>query len=265
MELFLFYKISFLVAFISSSGLAVSGFHLVSRSMILSIFLLSQLALLGHMLATVFFHESLVASLITSVIFYFSGDYFLRKKNKHFSERNRLIIAGYVLVTALQYLLISLFPALDSHVNAGFFGNMVTTTDGENFFAISLFVLFSIVYFISRKAINKETFDLAVLSIKPKSTNLHYILSIPTVISLFLFGFLYTLGFLLIPSVILAKSFNTQLKSLLWIAFVSALSSVFGLALSIQFDRVPTTPAQIVALMILALLALGIKKLLLFR
>ena len=248
MELLIFYKLSFVVALVSSFGLSLSGFHFISRSMILSVFLLSQFALLGHMIATIIFGEQLFFSLFFSLLFYFFADFVMRKRLRNLTQNSHYVISGYLALTAVQFLLISLVPALDAHVNAGFFGNMVTATNAENIFAIIVFTVFIAAYMKYRRVINKETFELAVLDSKPRNQSSHYILTIPTVVSLFSFGFLYTLGFLLIPSIMLAKRFSNQFTSLMVISIISMASGFFGLLLSISFERLPTTPAQIICL-----------------
>ena len=172
----------------------------------------------------------------------------MRKRLRNLTQNSHYVISGYLALTAVQFLLISLVPALDAHVNAGFFGNMVTATNAENIFAIIVFVVFTAAYMKYRRVINKETFELAVLDSKPRNQSSHYILTIPTVVSLFSFGFLYTLGFLLIPSIMLAKRFSNQFTGLLVISIISMVSSFFGLLLSISFERLPTTPAQIICL-----------------
>ena len=153
MTLFIFYKMSFVVAALSGAALSVIGKHYYSRGNILEIFLLSQLALLGNLLSKLFIHShgSEWLGVIFSYILFGVGKYFIHQMNLMKSEKGTFMVGGYLFLLSLQYLIIGYFPQLDSHMSIGFFGNMVTASKFENVLIIGMLCIFSLIYFINRK------------------------------------------------------------------------------------------------------------------
>lgn len=253
-ELILFYKFSFFVAGLSSGTLAIMGKHLLARGYILNIFLLSQFALLGNMISQIIFHDehNHFMSLFSSLIFFFAGSYFLEKIKMNSHLKSPVVISGYLLLLSIQYLFISIFPQLDSHVSLGVFGNMVTATFADNIIMTLTYLSFVIIYMYIRRSVNKQTFEVSVLETATKNSAQFFVFSIPLVVSLFGLGFLYTLSFLLIPYVVLGRSFRSGKVASQVICSLAIFSSILGLLLSITFERVSTTPAQVICLFLIA-------------
>ena len=130
------------------------------------------------MISQIIFHDehNHYMSLIFSLVFYFTASFLLEKRNISRSIKSPFVISGYLLLLSIQYLLISLFPQLDSHVSIGVFGNMVTATFADNVIMTSIFIAATLFYFIFRRAINRETFEASVLDNKAKK-NGQYLLS----------------------------------------------------------------------------------------
>ena len=137
-ELFLFYKLSFVVAGASAAGLSWLGLHQLPRKQIVELFALSQLALLGNLTSKLIFHDdSHYFGLAMSFIFFTLGSWLLKKSR--LLNSTEWLLGLYTGLVALQYLLIGLFPILDAHLSIGFFGNIVTSTFVENTAMILIF------------------------------------------------------------------------------------------------------------------------------
>ena len=153
MNLFIFYKMSFVVAAISGAALSVIGKHYYSRGNILEIFLLSQLALLGNLISKLFLHShgAQWSGILFSYALFGIGKYLIHRMNLMKSEKGTFMVGGYLFLLSLQYLIIGYFPQLDSHMSIGFFGNMVTASNSENLIIIGILSLFSLIYFLLHK------------------------------------------------------------------------------------------------------------------
>ncbi len=250
MNLFEFYKLSFIVAALSGGALAQIGKHYFSRGNILEIFLLSQLALLGNLISRLFFHSHGAnwSGVLFSYILFGLGKLFLYKKNIKSSEQGTFMVGGYLFLLSLQYLIIGFFPQLDSHMSIGFFGNMVTASKFENVLMITTVFVFIALYLWKRKSINRNTIEINVFTVKDNSKFELLLFSFPLVASLYSLGFLYTMSFLLLPPLMIGGLFLTEKKASLYLVFISAFSSILGLGLSIYFEKLSTTSMQIASL-----------------
>lgn len=253
MSLFAFYKLSFVVAALSAASLSVIGKHYHSRGTILDIFLLSQMSLLGNLTSKLIFHahDSTSISLLASYAFFGIGAFFLHRLNMTKAEKGTFMVGGYLFLLALQYLIIGYFPQLDSHMSIGFFGSMVTASLRENVFLIIILLLFLTAYMLMKKSINRNTIEINILNNPNKSPLELLLFSIPLITSLYGLGFLYTMSFLLLPTLIVGKVFQTEKIATIMTAFISLLCSTFGLGLSISFERLSTSSLQISLLFIL--------------
>ncbi|MDB2447408.1 metal ABC transporter permease [bacterium] len=252
MELVLFYKISFVVAALSAASLTLSGKHQVTRGQTLDVFLLSQAAILGGLVSMIVFPHahSFYIPFFSSISCYFVFAFILSKLNLDASKKSAFVICGYLFLLSLQYLIIGLFPNLDSHVTSGLFGNMVVASDKENFIIILSCIIFFNLYILNRKKLNVRLFESGIFSQKKVHLFDHFIFSMPVAISLYTLGFLYTLSFLIIPFVISGSSFATDKSSTRILTAVSVAASTAGLLMSILFENLPTTPVQIFLLVV---------------
>ena len=205
MELFLFYKLSFVVAALSAGSLSLIGKHFLSRGNILEIFFLSQLAILGNLLSRLIFHhhEISLINIGSSYLLFGIGKYLLYHLKISPFEKGNFMVGGYLFLLSLQYLIIGYFPQLDSHMSIGFFGNMVTASKLENISSIIIFCLFILFYLSNKKKVNKRTIEINILNAKDTSRGDLLLFTIPLISSLYGLGFLYTMSFLLLPSLII--------------------------------------------------------------
>ena len=262
MSLFAFYKLSFVVAALSAASLSIVGKHYHSRGTILDIFLLSQMSLLGNLTSKLLFHahESTTVGLIASYVFFGIGAFFLHRLNMSKTEKGTFMVGGYLFLLALQYLIIGYFPQLDSHMSIGFFGSMVTATFKDNIFLIIVLSLFIMAYFFKKNSINKNTIEINILNNPTKSHFELLLFSIPLITSLYGLGFLYTMSFLLLPTLVVGKMFSSEKIATIMTALISLFCSIFGLGLSISFERLSTSSLQISLLFIMLLITFLWKK-----
>ena len=263
MELFLFYKLSFVVAALSSGSLSIIGKHFLSRGSILEIFFLSQMAILGNLLSRLLFHhgETSLINIGSSYLLFGLGKYLLHRIKISTFEKGNFMVGGYLFLLSLQYLIIGYFPQLDSHMSIGFFGNMVTASKIENISTIIIFCLFILIYFPYQKKVNKRTIEINILNEKANSKVDLLLFSLPLISSLYGLGFLYTMSFLLLPSLVIGKHFSSEKIASISIVIFSTASSILGLALSISFERLSTSSLQITLLTLSLFTCSRIKKL----
>ena len=263
MELFLFYKLSFIVAALSAGSLSIIGKHFLSRGNILEIFFLSQLAILGNLLSRLFFHhgETSLVNIGSSYLLFGTGKFLLHRLKISTYEKGTFMVGGYLFLVSLQYLIIGYFPQLDSHMSIGFFGNMVTASRIENIASIVTFILFILFYGLSKNKINKRTIEINILNEKDNSKVDLLLFTLPLISSLYGLGFLYTMSFLLLPSLMIGKLFHSEKVASFYLVLISILSSTLGLGLSISFERLSTSSLQIALLTLILFTCNQIKKL----
>ena len=261
MELFLFYQLSFIVAALSAGSLSMIGKHFLSRGNILEIFLLSQLAILGNLLSRLLLHQSEVSliNIGSSYLLFGVGKFLLHRLKISTYEKGTYMVGGYLFLISLQYLIIGYFPQLDSHMSIGFFGNMVTASRIENISSIIIFVLFIFLYVLSRKRVNKRTFEINILGEKDNSKADLLLFTFPLISSLYSLGFLYTMSFLLLPSLMIGKIFKSEKKASIYIFCISTLSSISGLSFSILFERLSTSSLQVILLFLFIMILKALK------
>ena len=257
----LFYKMAFLSSSVSSMALPVIGHHLTLRSKILELFFLTHLVAICSLLSHLFWEGFELLWTLIAVCFYFLGTYTFSKLKLDEGRRHVTIMALYLILLSLQYLLIGFFPQLDSHMTKGLFGNIVTISNFEAKAVLVTFFIFFAFYIFNRKKLHRESLDSAFLAgSKEKRLSSLFIL-VPVILSLYYLGLIYTLSFLLIPSLIPTKIFPKISFRMGGLAFLSLLASVFGLVLSISYDNLSTTPTQILLLSIILILYSSLKKL----
>jgi len=257
----LFYKMAFLSSSVSSMALPIIGHHLTLRSKILELFFLTQLVAICSLLSHLFWEGFELLWTLIAVCFYFLGTYAFSKFKLEEERRHVTIMALYLILLSLQYLLIGFFPQLDSHMTKGLFGNIVTISNFEAKAVLVIFFIFFVFYTLNRKKVHRESLDSAFLA-GPKERRLSsFFILIPVILSLYYLGLIYTLSFLLIPSLIPTKVFSKISFRMKGIAFLSFLASFFGLLLSISFDNLSTTPTQILLLSVMLICYVLFKKL----
>ena len=248
MTLFLLYKWSFAVAFLSALILPYIGSHLVPRKKTLEIFVLCQLALVGNLLARLAFDEDYEFwhGVSLSALFYVVGQRFFVFGQKRISWHPEQYIALYVALLCGQFLLIGLFPGLDAHTNTGFFGDIVTATDSENIFLVIVLSIWLYLNRLYRMQTSKNTLEICVFGHTKNDYREDLLFVVPVVLCLYGLGFIYTIGFLSIGFVFTQYFSGPQSKSLNLVLFLAVLSALLGLSMSLIMEQFSTTPTQVV-------------------
>ncbi|WP_417335749.1 metal ABC transporter permease [Halobacteriovorax marinus] len=252
-EMLLFYKLSFITSILSSASFSIIGKHFIWRNKFLELFTLCQFAIIGNLVGHLlipFIHLE-VTPLITSIAFFVLGKTLFDILRINSKDRSTRMITIYLVLNSIQFLMISLFPNLETHLNNGLFGSMVTAFDYENMWMISIYGLLLILLFFYNKVISKNSLEISFFQRNKKKTKDEYFLLIPVIIGVFGLGLIYTLSFLSLGAIILANGFSNQRINTFCTAVISIFASVGGLFLSIYFENLSTTPTQVVLLALL--------------
>jgi len=252
LELVSLYKLSFVVVALSSALLFVIGTHLIPRQEAVAVFTFSKLALVGHLVGSLLIHEQYHIYLyFFSLVFYIGGKELFLHYTKRKDKKTSLFIGLYIIFWSISNLLVSYFPGLDSHMTAGVFGDVVTSTFNENVIIICSALAFGLFYFSKRKSFHFDTLEISLFKTAKFNKTHEVIMSFILVLFLFKLGIIFTLGYLLIPSILLVSKMGSQRNLLIIGSIFSALSSSLGLFLSLYFSRLSTVPTQIVLLVII--------------
>ncbi len=276
LEVFSIYKWTLVMGLLSSAALSLIGAQMAARNQALQSLVMSQAAHFGVVLAlgvqalTPFHsgHEShfmpLFAGLCLAGLLSLGLERLVRTRRE---GRNAVYVSGFIILTALSQLTISLSPQLDTHSTALYFGDLTLTSDKE---AIALGVMsFIIVLFVLLKwtALSKRSFQIAVLGPTPLSksegqTQILFFLATLTLItiSMKMLGQVFTIGSLFIPIlfVSLTKRHIRRLPAVLM--SLSALGNLLGFTISAAHGSLPTTSTMIISICVICLLWRGFLK-----
>ncbi|WP_372651495.1 metal ABC transporter permease [Halobacteriovorax sp.] len=256
LEMILFYKLSFITSTVSGGVLSVIGKHFIWRNKFLELFTLCQFAIIGNLLGNLILPdlELPLIPLVTSVVFFIFGKFLFDFFKVNAKERSTRMICIYLVLASSQYLIISLFPNLETHLSNGLFGSMVTATHLENWIIISIFLIISVGLFFLNSSITKNSLEISFFQRRKKHIKDEYFLLIPVVIGVFGLGLIYTLSFLSLGAVILGTSFKNQKTNNIALAVINIIASIGGLLLSLYFENLSTTPLQVVLLALICLI-----------
>lgn len=247
-ELLLIFKFSFILCLLSGGLLATQGAHLVARKESLQILALAQAGLFGNLLGKVLDADSTFVTLSCSLIFFLIVKLFIFKQKK---TNETFFIVIYISLMALGYLMISIFPSLDSHMSLGLFGDVVSLSVPNTISLIVTYIILIVTFLFYHKRFWRNTLNKSLMGIRKVDLLEELIFSIGFVISLYGLGLLYTVAFFIIPSVISGQVRHNLKQSLVLLAISSSLASIIGLIGSIYFTRLSTVPSQVAFLLIL--------------
>lgn len=166
-------------------------------------------------------------------------------------------IALFLMLLAINHILGSLFPQLESHVSQIFFGDLATVTATNSWISGGVATVVFVLLLKFQKQLSRRSFEGFVFQDdspwnstdkewKPLALEVGLFLFVCFAIQLF--GFLFTIGCLFIPTVFLSlrQKFST-LHAHLWKSSIAAASGVLiGLPLTLQFENLPTVPSILV-------------------
>ncbi|OED44041.1 hypothetical protein AB833_02410 [Chromatiales bacterium (ex Bugula neritina AB1)] len=238
-----------------AAALALLGCHLASRDQSLQSLVVSQAATVGVLLGVVLMiggHTDisgspvpLVTGVITATLFYFFGEKLTLGKR---SSKTNIYLALFILLLAISYWLISYFPALESHMSQAFFGDIVTLTGNTLWFTSSVSGAALLSLAVWWKPITNHSFIISVLGARQLRNQFYlHLFRVITLLlistSIYAMGLLFSIAFLLLPTVIFSFSRTPSIRlHLCLVSLTAAASFAAGFILSLYFDRISTVP-----------------------
>jgi ABC-type Mn2+/Zn2+ transport system permease subunit len=273
-ELLSLYQNLFPLLIISSVLLGFVGFHLAPRAQGIKTLMLTQLSLFGVMIGFLIrdeFHN--VGPFFYYLIPYLAGvgtalglGQLIERQKKSRGEIFYLVF--FLIAQAACQILQSLFPGLESHYSQIYQGDIVTISGLELGISTGLMASAAVFYAFFHRQYLKRSFERELFGSESRAseTRDHFeIFSVCLIVlSLSSIGTLYTMSFLLIPSLLIALQTQGLRQSLFMIALCTLISAPAGFTLSLGFERLSTVPAMIFFLvlccLILPYLAKAIKR-----
>ncbi len=274
MELLGLYQNLFPLLILSSILLGFVGFHLAPRAQGIKTLMLTQLSLFGVMIGFLIrdgLHS--IGPFFYYLIPYMSGvllalgfGQLIERQKKTRGEIFYLIF--FLIAQAACQILQSLFPGLESHYSQIYQGDIVTISGLELGISTALMASAAVFYAFFHRLYLKRSFERELFGSESgvgKGHDHFEIFSVCLIVlSLSSIGTLYTMSFLLIPSLLISLQTQGLRQSLIMIAICTFISAPAGFSLSLAFDRLSTVPAMIFFLvfscLLLPYLAKALKK-----
>ena len=164
----------------------------------------------------------------------------------------------------MSYWLVSFFPALESHFSQAFFGDIVTISGNTLWVSSGVSALVLTVLLVGWKRFSDQSFTISIMSGTPPDNRFALLvfrtLSLLLIVtSIYAMGFLFTIAFLLLPTVMLSSTRVPSIKRhfvLICVAAISGFSA--GFLLSLHFDRISTVPTIVLTTGLLSALYLAL-------
>ena len=113
---------------------------------------------------------------------------------------------------------------------------------------VTISTVFFVFYFLQRKSINQRTIETSILQNAKPSFLETAIFTLAIVTCLYTLGFIYTMSFLLLPTLLVGGVFASENKASVYTGLIASVCSVAGLYLSIAFENLSTTSLQVLIL-----------------
>lgn len=274
MQLISIYQTTLIAAVIIAPALALLGCQLAARDRSLQTLCVSQGATLGVILGLGILQTldadgflalgPLMTAGLAATITFFYTEYGITQR----ASKSTFFAAVFCVLSALGYLATALFPLLESHLTHVYFGDVATLSEGESRVAALLGTVLLVVIILKSRAFTRDSFRFAVFGrqvpLDRKALFAFDLIALITISTCVQFlGFLYTVGFLFIPTSLLTISGIRGLKGhLAGCAMLSAFSALVGFLLSLQYTRLSTVPSLLITLLVFGLLLKGVTRLL---
>lgn len=233
--------------------LNILGRHIMARDQVMDVMLIGQSVQTGILLGAVIImeafryhdnhglHLEVLISLLYSLIIFSLYEKFIHYKSNY---RIEMAIFLIVIFMASNHVLVLMSPLVEYHMTKGALGDIVTAKANESYLVASLSMLFIFFYRIKRKQWYQDTFDLALYK---KCTQLNnnrksflFVLVVTILIGVHLFGIIFTLSALLIPSFMM-NVFNYPQQRAWVIYLVCSLCVPFSFIFLVWLDKIPPT------------------------
>lgn len=269
------YKWTILAGIVAAPALALLGAQLATRDRAMQTLCVGQGAMVGVLLGMAIlspfespllnalgpFFSAIFVSVATIVI----TDAFVARRT---ASKNTFFAFTFALLLAAGHLVSSLFPALENHLAQIYFGDLATLNilQSKMMLGISLVCLGLLLGMV--RSISNQSFEWAVfgdlVSSKGERKGMvafKLVTLLMLCLSVQLVGFLFTIAMLFLPTALMNFSARKGLfRHLCLSGAIALVSTVSGFLLSLQYTRLPTVPAIVAVMFVLALVTLGIER-----
>ena len=247
-----FYWPAVIVAILFALTLSYTGVHLVARKQALILIPQAQVTVISILVGILFFHEeeNLVVMVFSFLMTFVSGIVLYRFSQSLKGFRAEWMLGLFFVLMAIGHSLTRFFPILESHFHQSFQGDIVTASN-KSLLMASIIISFTILVLVKR--FNKERFLSFELAIGKNQKQLIFnlIVSLILTIGVYLLGSAFSVSFLILPSLLIARFSKSYLNHITMVLMVSFLSSLSGFLLSLEFSFLATTPTMVLMLIVI--------------
>lgn len=254
MEVLAFYWPNLIAGVVLVFVLGILGQHLVARNQSMEVMLLGQefqtSILMSALVMSLFesgshddhgIHLEMLVSLAFVLIYHFS---YLMILKKYRSYRVEGAIALIIILTGFGHLIVLLSPLVEMHMVKSYLGDIVTVSKVESLSVAAFVVAFYLIYTKIQKNVFLDTLEISLFNKVTKGRSSQRSFSIIVLIlmlmSIHLFGSLFTVGAIIIPA-FLAGILNVEKKHYYFMTILNSLSVIGAFLFLSTFDRLPTT------------------------
>lgn len=244
--------------------LGMLGQHLVARNQSLDVMLLGSEFQTGILIAALVmnifegqghsehgFHLETVFSLLFVIILHPVLSRIIKYKGFLKVEAALVFI---ILLMGANHFVVLLSPAVEFHMIKASLGDIVTASKVESYAVTMVSIIMLGFFYKNKDFFLQETIDISLLNKSPQtqSKKFNFILFIVLVFSIHLFGTLFTLAAILIPS-FLSVYFQLSRSKFSLMILLNSLTVIFSFGLTTYFDRLPTTVVIVFSILVLDL------------
>lgn len=254
MEMIEFYWPNIIAAMGLVFVLGMIGRHLVARNQSMEVMLLGQEFQTSILMAALVFslvetkehaehgiHLEMFLSLIF-VLLYHSFYLLIIKKFRQYRVEGAIL--SIIMLMGFGQFVVLLSPLVEMHMVKSYLGDIVTVSKMESFIVTALVAVIYIFFKLIRKEVELDSIEIALfnkVTKKRKSqVSFSFIVLLLMLLSIHLFGSLFTMGAIIIPAFIAGFSKLSQ-EHYFVMTVMNSIFVVFAFMLLTQFDRIPTT------------------------
>lgn len=254
MEIISFYGTNILAGSILVYLLGTFGTHAIARNQSLDVMLLGQEFQTGILVSALFMnnfftsehddhgtHLETLLSLVFVLCFHFIYLLLLKRKRQYKVEGG---IAFIIVFMSLSQILVMLSPNIEFHMVKNLIGDIVTVSKSESYITIIVSFFISAILYFNYGYFKKDSLEFALFG---KYTQKRWsqflfqsLLVILMLFSIHLYGSLFTVGCILLPSFIL-NIFSVSYSKSYLVHFLNMISVPFAFTILQYNDRIPTT------------------------
>ncbi len=234
-----------------AAALALLGIQLSARDRSLQSFCVSQGSMVGILLGLGAGISPAAMGLLAAIFVFFGSEKAVGKLDH---SRNTIFGAIYIILLAMSYMASVAFPALESHMAGIFFGDLATLGMSQSLRILPVSLIALAILILFWRPISSQSFDIALFGERTATTLsanrwralLLGVSLITLSVSVQFLGFLFTVAFLYLPTVILGMARPQGLiRHMILCGSTAAISVIVGFFGSLFFPQLPTVPTII--------------------